>query len=189
MKSRPISIWKFKNRTKCRFLKEHKSALSIDLTTVRHLYHCLTRRNFSIFYSPSFSLYLIPPLTGTFLELQNHNFFFKLRYHHFSEPTLKIPKFYPSTETGTTVNGHRRNHDSWLLIDDRYSTFCSRKWCNMNESMNPPKLSPIKLIYIIDLFRIQILKSWKHKNPSNPVFIISATFWISNFLKAQPFWK
>ena len=88
VKSRPISIWKFKNRTNCRFLKEHKSVKSvpsIDLTTVRHLNRHLTCRNFSIFHSSSFLLYLIPSPIGTFLELKNHKIFFKLLYHYFSK--------------------------------------------------------------------------------------------------------
>ena len=138
VKSRPISIWKFQNRTKCRFLKEHKSVKfvpSIDLTTVRHLNHHLTRRNFSIFESLSFLLYLISSPIGTFLELKNHKLFFKLRYHYFFKPILEIMKnFFFSMEPGTTVIGPGWTHDSWLLIDDWYSTFCSRKWCNMNES-------------------------------------------------------
>ena len=156
VKSRPISIWKFKNRTNCRFLKEHKSVKSvpsIDLTTVRHLNRHLTRRNFSIFHSVSLLLYLIPSPIGTFLELKNHKIFFKLLYHYFSKQTSKILKhFIFRWNRGTTMTGPGPSHDSWLPIDDWYSTFCSRKWCNMN----PPKSSPIKLIYIIDLFRIQI---------------------------------
>ena len=42
-------------------------------------------------------------------------------------------------------------HDYWSMIDIRHFVLESDAiW------MNPPKSSPIKLIYIIDLFRIQI---------------------------------
>ena len=136
VKSRLISIWKFQNRTKCRFLKEHKSVKfvpSIDLTTVRHLNHHLTRRNFSIFESLSSLLYLISSPIGTFLELKNHKLFFKLRYHFLTQ-FWKFFKFFFFEGPGTRVIGPGWTHDSWLLIDDWYSTFCSRKWCNMNES-------------------------------------------------------
>ena len=136
VKSRPISIWKFKNRTNCRFLKEHKSVKSvpsIDLTTVRHLNRHLTHRNFSIFHSSSF-LYLIPSPIGTFLELKNHNIFFKLLYRHFSKPILKVLKILFFDGTGEYDDRERMIHDSWLPIDDWYSTFYSRKWCNMNVS-------------------------------------------------------
>ena len=124
VKSRPISIWKFKNRTKCRFLKEHKSVKSIpsiDLTTVRHLNHHLTRRNFSIFESLSFLLYLIPSPIGTFLELKNHKLFFKLRYHYFFKPILEFwKKFFFD---GTGYYGDRSGLDPWFMITDRWLIF------------------------------------------------------------------
>ena len=156
VKSRPISIWKFKNRTNCRFLKEHKSVKSvpsIDLTTVRHLNRHLTCRNFSIFHSSSFLLYLIPSPIGTFLELKNHNIFFKLLYRHFQSRFWKFSKFYSSMEPGNmmTGNGWSMIHDCPSMIDIRHFILESDAiW------MYPPKSSTIKLIYIIDLFRIQI---------------------------------
>ena len=124
VKSRPISIWKFQNRTKCRFLKEHKlvkSVPSIDLTTVRHLNRHLTRRNFSIFDSPSSLLYLIPSPIGTFLELKNHKLFFKLRYHCFFKPILKFWKFF--FFGGTGYYGDRSGLDPWFMIADRWLIF------------------------------------------------------------------
>ena len=125
VKSRPISIWKFKNRTNCRFLKEHKSVKSvpsIDLTTVRHLNRHLTRRNFSIFDSTSFLLYLIPSPIGTFLELKNHKIFFKLRYRHFSKPIFKIPEILVFDVTG--VYGDRSGADDpWFMIAHRWLIF------------------------------------------------------------------
>ena len=125
VKSRPISIWKFKNRTNCRFLKEHKSVKSvpsIDLTTVRHLNRHLTRRNFSIFDSPSSLLYLIPSPIGTFLELKNHKIFFKLRYRHFSKPILKILEILFFDGTGE-YGDRSGTDDPWFMIAHRWLIF------------------------------------------------------------------